>query len=72
MRLQVPFFDSFVDLWKAYDTVDRERTLDILVAYGVGPQAITLLHQYWDLQQVVARQNGYHGEAFRPVTQGAP
>lgn len=70
---QVPLYEVFLDLQKAYDTLDRERTLEILVGYGVGPAAIRLLHNFWDQQQVVARLGGYYGmpfEANRGVTQG--
>ena len=66
-------FTVFVDLKKAFDTVHRERLLDILEGYGVGPRLRGLLRFYWMNQQCVARQSNYHGKAFRPtrgVTQG--
>ena len=30
-------YEIFLDLHKAYDALDRNRCLDILAAYGVGP-----------------------------------
>ena len=70
---QVPLFEVFLDLKKAYDTLDRDRTLAILEAYGVGPRILALLKAFWEQQLVVARQGKYHGEPFeadRGVTQG--
>jgi hypothetical protein len=72
---QVPFYEVFIDLKKAYDMVDRGRTLTILRQYGVGQGALGLIQAFWDSQQMVARQAGFHGEAFmatRGVTQGDP
>ncbi len=37
-RDQCPLYQIYVDLKKAYDALDRERTLIILVAYGVRPR----------------------------------
>jgi hypothetical protein len=62
-----------IDLEKAYDTLDRGRTLKILEGYGVGKRIIRLLNNFWDSLLVVARQGGYHSSAFpagRGVTQG--
>ena len=73
MLKQVPLFGIFLDLRKAYDTLDRDRALDILAAYGVGPRCLRLLRQFWMQQQVVAKQSGYYGDPFdatRGVTQG--
>ena len=63
----------FLDLHKAYDTLDRFRCLDILEGWGVGPRACQLLRTYWQISSMVARTGGYYGEAFkgaRGVTQG--
>jgi hypothetical protein len=37
---QVPFFGVFLDLKKAFDSMDRKRCLLILGRYGVGPKMI--------------------------------
>jgi retron-type reverse transcriptase len=66
---QVPIFEIFIDLKKAYDTLDRERTLEILEHYGVGALTLQLLRQFWDRQLVVAKQGGHFGMAF-PATRG--
>ena len=70
---QVPVYEVFLDLRKAYDSVDRGRLLEILEGYGVGANALRLLRQFWDSQQIVARQAGYHGKPFtagRGLVQG--
>jgi hypothetical protein len=66
---QVPVFKIFIDLKKAYDTLDRERTLEILERYGVGALTLQLLRQLWDRQLVMAKQGGHFGVVF-PVTRG--
>lgn len=69
----VPFYEIFLDLSKAYDTLDRDRTLRILQEIGLGPSLRRLLRNYWKSQEIVPKQNGYHGRPFhatRGVTQG--
>ena len=70
---QQPAWEVFVDLRKAFDCVDRTRTLEILEQYGVGPRMLRVLTRYWEQQLIVARQAGFYGEPFHPsrgTTQG--
>ena len=65
----------FLDLTKAYDALERSRSLEILEGYGVGPRARRILQTYWGKSTMVARAGGYYGTGFkgaRGVTQGDP
>jgi hypothetical protein len=69
----IPLYQLFLDLSKAYDTLNRTRTLQLLNRYGVGIRILRLLTNVWNSIQVVARQQGYYGEPFhseRGTTQG--
>ena len=39
-------YDIFLDMHMTYDTVYRDRCLNILVAYGLGPRSLCLLQSY--------------------------
>ena len=74
MREEV-LYAIFLDLTKAYDALDRSRSLDILKGYGVGEQVRRLLTVYWERTTMVARAGSYYGKGFkggRGVTQGDP
>ena len=64
-----PLFLVFMDLWKFYNTVDRDRLLITLYGYGAGPRMCGLLENLWVFQQILPRQNGFHGPVF-PATRG--
>ena len=54
--------------------MDRERCLEILKGYGVGPLILRLIKKFWDLAILACRASGY-GKTFkahRGVTQGGP
>ena len=57
MREEVLYM-IFLDLTKAYDTLDRSRCLEILEGYGVGPSARRLLNTYLRRLTMVARAGG--------------
>jgi hypothetical protein len=43
---QAPFYGVFLDLKKAFDSMDKERCLLILEGYGVGPRMIRLIWNF--------------------------
>ena len=59
----------FLDLQKAYYTLDRKRTLEILEGYGGGPNVRAFLKKIWDGDTLVSKQAGFYGEPF-PVGSG--
>ena len=66
-----PLFQVYIDLRKAYDTLDRDRSLATMEAYGLGPNCARVLRNAREGQQIVARQSGYYGEPFT-ATRGSP
>ena len=50
---------------KAYDTLDGGRILQTLDGYGVRPKMQRIWESFWENQEVVTKQNGYHGLHFR-------
>ena len=72
---QDPLYRVYIDLRKAYDAMDRDRCIEIMVAYGVGTNMVRLLKHFWDNAELVCRTMGRYGEPFkaeRGVTQGGP
>jgi hypothetical protein len=70
---QIPLYAICLDLHRAYDTLHRGRTLDIMRGYGVGPKVLRLLQNFWDSQRMVVQQGEYHSRHFsvdRGITQG--
>ena len=65
----------FLDLHKVYGALYRDRCLEILEGYDVGPRACLILRVYWDRLRMIACAGAYCGTAFqefRGVTQGDP
>ena len=48
----------FLDLTKAYKSLDMSRSLEILEGYGVGPRARRLLRAYWRNSTMVSLPSG--------------
>ena len=63
----------FLNLRKSYNILDRGRLLQTLEWYRLGPKMRGILVDFWKNQEVVTRQNRYHGPRFRAThstTQG--
>jgi hypothetical protein len=72
---QVLFYGVFLDLKKAFDSMDRECCLLILGGYGVGPKMIRLIRNFWPNVTMVCRASVNYGTSFkagRGITQGGP
>jgi len=72
-RIGKPLYQIFIDVSKAYDGLDRDRTLMTLQDYGVGDRTLRILNTFWDAHTIIPRQRGFFGTPFpaeRGVTQG--
>ena len=72
-RTTKPRYFVFLDLKKAYDTLDRGRTIAILKGYGIGRNILSIIKRIWDMDTMVPKQAGFYGESFsagRGVRQG--
>ena len=66
-------FQVFLDLRKAYDSIDRNRVLKLLEKYGVGPNITNYIKEVWDNQLFLLRQASFYSkpiEVRRGCTQG--
>ena len=68
-RQNTPLYAIFLDLRKAYDTLDRNRTLRTLRKYGAGRNVLRLIEGEWRDDTLVPRQAGYHGDPLH-ITRG--
>ena len=60
----------FLNPKKAYDTLDRDRRLDILAGYGVGTRPLQLLHTYRDWLQMLRKAGGYLAPPLQGIKWG--
>jgi hypothetical protein len=54
----------FLDLKKAYYTLNRDRTMAILKGYGVGRNVLAFIKRIWDGDTLVSKQGGFFGVPF--------
>ena len=62
---QDSLFLVFLDICKAYETLERRQLIQALEGYGEFLNMWILLTEFCENQEVVTRQNGYHGHWFR-------
>jgi hypothetical protein len=68
-----PLYMIFLDVRKAYDTLDRDRTTKVLKEYGVGDKVRRIIELVWKGDTMTPKQNKYYGKSFkaeRGVRQG--
>ena len=66
-------YKIFLDLRKAYDSIDRRRVLRLMEKYRIGPNIRRYVAKVWESQEFVLRQAGFYGAPFqvnRGCTQG--
>ena len=66
-------YKIFLDLRKAYDSIDRKRVLRLMEKYKIGPNIRRYVAKVWENQEFVLRQAGFYSDPFevnRGCTQG--
>lgn len=66
-------YQVLIDLKKAYDSVDRQRVLEIMEKYGVGIWMRWIMENFWTNKRMELHQGRCYGEILTPtqgVTQG--
>ena len=56
-KARVPLFLCFIDLQKAYDSVDRTLLWQVLARFGTSPQMIEVIRQFHDGMRACARSD---------------
>ncbi len=72
---QEPLYVNFLDLKKAYDTMDRGYLMDVLKGYGASPKMQALIKFFWDNMMCVCKTGGFFRMSFlttQRATQGGP
>jgi len=59
-----PLYHVYLDFSKAYDSLDRGRTMRLLQDYGVGPNMMRLIASFWERHMVIPRQQAFFGNPF--------
>ena len=72
-RNKHPLYMIFLDIKKAYDTLDRQRAINLLRKYGLGDKICNLIGKMWEDDTIVPKQQMFYGTPFkaeRGVRQG--
>ena len=68
-------FQVFLDVWKAYESLDRGWCMDILRGYGMGKRMVRLIAHHWENFMFVPKVKRFLGTLFgmrRGVKNGDP
>jgi len=66
-------YQVYLDLRKAYDSINRAGVLALMEKYGVGPRIRRYVKNIWERQLFMLRQTGFYSDTIpvrRGVTQG--
>ena len=65
---QEPLYGIFLDLFKAFDAMDRKHWVEIMimVGYGVGPNIRHLIQSFWDNAELVCCASRVFRKPFKP------
>ena len=67
---RIPLYMCFIDLRKAYDSVDRELLWVVIARFGIPEKMLTVIRQFHEgMRTRVCMDDGGHSEWF-DVTQG--
>ena len=58
-------FQVFLDIHRTYNSLDRERCLEVLNGYGMRPNLTRLLKPYWERQRIAPKDSKFLGKEFR-------
>ena len=59
-----PLYMCFIDLQKAYDSVDRELSWVVLACFGVPEKMLTVIRQFHEGMRARVRTSGERSEWF--------
>ena len=62
---KIPLYTYFIDLQKAYDSVDRELLWQVLTRFGISAKVLTVIRQFHDGMRACVRTDD--GRALRIV-----
>ena len=65
-----PLYQIYMDLTKAYDTLDHAHTLSLLKAYGIGPHTCSVIEEKWEWETIVPKSGdcfSIHFSAHRGI-----
>jgi len=70
IEFNIPTYIAFIDLKKAFDSVDRDKLWNIMTSKGIPTHLITIIQKMY--MENIIRVNAGNGisEDFRAITQG--